>query len=198
MARRRYRRRRQLRTVKIDVRRCCSHHNQPRDLIQRYRLSLDAFGFCDDLLKQPHCRAHRAWRTPLGHFPAGYVCRPNTARTSDDGCLVRRARDRMGLRVGHVRPGLPEVSRPEVHNPRKLKCIGPPTSRRTARKSQSCGGVSSAAAARRGAGRLRRSAMNWSNSALSLAKRSRSRKSRNSRCSSSSRRSVSVRYSSNA
>ena len=42
-------------------------------------------------------------------------------------------------------------------------------------------------------GRLRRSAMNWSNSARSLAKRSRSRNSLNSRCSSSSRRSVSVR-----
>ena len=47
-------------------------------------------------------------------------------------------------------------------------------------------------------GRLRRSAMNWSNSALSLAKRSRSRKLANSFCSSSSRRSVSARYSSKA
>jgi hypothetical protein len=42
-------------------------------------------------------------------------------------------------------------------------------------------------------GRLRRSAMNWSNSARSLAKRSRSRNSLNSRCSSSSRLSVSAR-----
>jgi hypothetical protein len=41
--------------------------------------------------------------------------------------------------------------------------------------------------------RLRRSAMNWSNSSLSLAMRSRRRNSRNSRCSSSSRCSVSVR-----
>ena len=43
-----------------------------------------------------------------------------------------------------------------------------------------------------GGGRLRRSAMNWSNSVLSLAKRRRSRKSRNSRCSSSSRFRVSA------
>ena len=47
-------------------------------------------------------------------------------------------------------------------------------------------------------GRSRRSAMNWSNSALSLAKRSRFRNSLNSRCSSSSRRSVSARCSSKA
>src|SRR6516225_7087221 len=47
-------------------------------------------------------------------------------------------------------------------------------------------------------GRLRRSAMNWSNSALSLAKRSRCRNSLNSRCSSSSLRNVSARYSSKA
>ena len=42
-------------------------------------------------------------------------------------------------------------------------------------------------------GRWRRSAMNWSNSERSLAKRSRSRNSLNSRCSSSSRFSVSAR-----
>ena len=52
----------------------------------------------------------------------------------------------------------------------------------TARRSQACGWLAS------GVGRLRRSAMNWSNSVLSLAKRRRSRNSRNSRCSSSSRR----------
>jgi hypothetical protein len=46
--------------------------------------------------------------------------------------------------------------------------------------------------------RERRSAMNWSNSVLSRAKRSRSRNSLNSRCSSSRRRKVSVRYSSKA
>ena len=47
-------------------------------------------------------------------------------------------------------------------------------------------------------GRWRSSVMNWSNSALSLAKRSRSRKAPNSFCSSSRRRSVSIRYSSKA
>src|SRR6516225_1814164 len=47
-------------------------------------------------------------------------------------------------------------------------------------------------------GRLRRSAMNWSNSALSFAKRRRCRNSLNSRCSSSSLRNVSARYSSKA
>ena len=47
-------------------------------------------------------------------------------------------------------------------------------------------------------GRVRRSAMKASNSALSLAKRSRSRKEPKSFCSSSMRRSVSALYSSNA
>ncbi len=59
------------------------------------------------------------------------------------------------------------------------------------RRRQLCGGDD-------GAVRARRSAMNWSNSALSFAMRRRSRNSRNSRCSSSRRRRVSVRYSSNA
>src|SRR4051812_30921704 len=46
--------------------------------------------------------------------------------------------------------------------------------------------------------RPRRSAMNWSNSALSLAKRRRSRNVLNSFCSSSRRRNVSALYSSKA
>ena len=47
-------------------------------------------------------------------------------------------------------------------------------------------------------GRLRRSAMNWSNSDLSLAKRRRSRNAPKSFCYSSMRRSVSALYSSKA
>ena len=53
-----------------------------------------------------------------------------------------------------------------------------------------CGGGAS--------GRRPRSFMNWSNSALSLAWRSRFKNSKKSRCSSSSRRNVSARYSSKA
>jgi hypothetical protein len=49
-----------------------------------------------------------------------------------------------------------------------------------------------------GLGWARRSAMNWSNSALSFAVRRRNRKSRNPRCSSSNRCNVAVRYSSKA
>ena len=78
------------------------------------------------------------------------------------------------------------------------KRIGPPALRRTARNTVAAAGDQLCGCGESGCGRLRRSAMNWSNSDLSLAKRSRSRKSRNSRCSSSSRRNVSVRYSSNA
>src|SRR3984957_13184560 len=62
---------------------------------------------------------------------------------------------------------------------------------------QAAGGCSGAVGVG-GAGVRRRSAMNWSNSALSLAKRRRSRKLEKSFCSSSRRRRVSARYSSNA
>ena len=55
-------------------------------------------------------------------------------------------------------------------------------------RSQFCGWSSDG-----GAGRVRCCDMNWSNSSLSLAWRSRSRNSRNSFCSSSSRRNVSMR-----
>ena len=80
----------------------------------------------------------------------------------------------------------------------RLQTIGPPAFGERPGTQSRLRGISFAAAESSGCGRLRRSAMNWSNSDLSLAKRSRSRKSRNSRCSSSSRRSVSVRYSSKA
>src|SRR5215203_4418837 len=105
----------------------------------------DAFGFCDDLMTQPHCQliepGERHWD------------------------IFRRLCVETGTRGGETTDAWFAALAIE------LVCES---------------------------GLLRRSAMNWSNSALSLAKRRRSRKSRNSRCSSSRRRRVSVRYSSKA
>jgi hypothetical protein len=73
-----------------------------------------------------------------------------------------------------------------IHGLRQGRVLRPLVERKSALLAGGAGGIA------------RRSAMNWSNSALSLANRSRSRKAPNSFCSSSKRRMVSTRYSSNA
>lgn len=89
----------------------------------------------------------------------------------------------------------------EVRHPATLCRVPPPLPFRRRRRSSPlvfCPADYAGCGCSPSGGRLRRSAMNWSNSALSLAKRRRSRKVANSCCSSSRRRRVSARYSSKA
>ena len=82
-------------------------------------------------------------------------------------CLVRSARDRMGLRMGHIRSRLSEIPGPQMHDLASLKRIGPPISHGDGRpgNATAAAGDQLCGCGASGTGRLRRSAMNWSNSA---------------------------------
>ena len=130
------------------------------------------------------------WKTDAEIVAALAARRAGRRRTAR---AARAPRDAVMLdlaqRVGRAQP---------ADEARLLTCKTPPAGRGRGGEPavlsrRECGAGGSVAG-----GRLRRSFMNWSNSARSLAERSRSRKSRNSRCSSSSLRSVSSRYSSKA
>jgi predicted nucleic acid-binding protein len=73
----------------------------------------EAFGFCEDLLRQPHCQVVEPRRTALGHLQTP-VHRNRHARIARHRCLVRSARDRVGLRVDNTRSRLCAVPRIEM------------------------------------------------------------------------------------
>ena len=74
----------------------------------------EAFGFCEDLLCQPHCQIVEPGDRPtLACFQAT-LRRNRRTRIARHRRLVRGACHRVGLRVDHVRPRLCAVSGIEV------------------------------------------------------------------------------------